>query len=212
MSKFEVLYDANLPRGNFATGVMCLYHGNEQQTLKKQGSLDFDQVKLDERCDYYIGHVQAPTSAKRTWSYETSHPFESTSWAVVHNGVLTNWQEIRAKHIDWDVNPVDTFIIPNLLQYYTEECDGECPAHEIIKKVLGQLEGTFAVCIIDTDCNDVYIARQGSVLHYNDKGEFSTLPGEGFKMLPEGTILMLNEFNSWDVVDHFEVTSPFLFI
>jgi glucosamine--fructose-6-phosphate aminotransferase (isomerizing) len=212
VSKFEVMYAGNLPRGNFATGVVCMHNGDDQMVIKKQGTLDFDQVKLDNRCDYFVGHVQAPTSAKRTWSYDTSHPFESVSWSVVHNGVLTNYKQIRAKHIDWDVNPVDTAVIPNLLQHFTEECRGECPAHETIKRVLSMLEGTFALCMVDTDCNDVYIARQGSILHYNDHGDFSTLGGEGFKTVPEGTILMLKDFKTWEVVNHFETKSPFLFL
>lgn len=212
-SKFEVLYQANLPRGNFASGLIGLNREGDQMVLKKKGTIDFDEVQLDDITNYYfIGHVQAPTSAKREWSYDTSHPFESLSWSVVHNGVLTNYQEIRAKHIDWDVNPVDTAVIPNLLQHFTEECRGECPAHEIIKRVLNMLEGTFALCMIDTDSNDVYIARQGSVLHYNDNGEFSTLSGQGFKILPEGVIMMLKDFSSWQVVNTFEVKSPFLFL
>lgn len=212
VSKFEVLYDANLPRGNFATGILSLYDGYQQQVIKKQGTLNFDEVKLDERCDYYIGHVQAPTSAKREWSYDTSHPFESLSWSVVHNGVLTNYQEIRAKHIDWDVNPVDSAVIPNLLQHYTELCRDECPPHEVIKKVLSEIDGTFALAMVDTDNNEVYIARQGSVLHYSDSGEFSTLGGQGFKVLPEGVIMMLRDFSSWEIVNTFEVKSPFLFL
>lgn len=169
-------------------------------------------VKLYEKCDYYIGHVQAPTSANRKWHYETSHPFESLSWAVVHNGVITNWEELRSKHVDWDVNPVDTAVIPNLLQHFTELCRGECSGHEIIKQVLEQLEGTFALCIVDTDCNDVYIARQGSILHYNDYGDCSTLPGEGYKELPEGDIMMLKDHKKWVKVNQFKVKSPFLFI
>jgi len=211
-SKFEVMYQANLPRGNFASGLIGLNSGGDQMVLKKKGTIDFDSVQLDNINDYFIGHVQAPTSAKRTWSYDTSHPFESLSWSVVHNGVLTNHEQIRSKYLDWDVNPVDTAVIPNLLQHFTEECEGECPAHEIIKRVLNQLEGTFALCMVDTDSNDVYIARQGSILHYNDQGDFSTLGGEGFKVLPEGTILMLRDFSRWDVVNHFETKSPFLFL
>jgi glucosamine--fructose-6-phosphate aminotransferase (isomerizing) len=211
-SKLEVMYTANLPRGTFATGIVSLYDHNNQQTIKKQGTIDFDQIQLDESCDYYVGHVQAPTSAKRIWSYDTSHPFESLSWSVLHNGVLTNHEEIRSKHVNWDVNPVDTAVIPNLLQYFTEECTEECPGHEIIKKALNILEGTFALCIIDTDCNDIYLARQGSILHYNDNGDFSTLGGEGFKVVPEGVILMLRDYTTWEVVNHFEVKSPFLFL
>ena len=131
LSKYEILYDANISRGNFASGILCLEGYNNQQTIKKQGSFNFDEIKLDDKCDYYIGHVQAPTSANRKWHHGTSHPFESLSWSVVHNGVLTNWEALRAKHIDWKVNPVDTAVIPNLLQYVTEQCKGECPGHEI---------------------------------------------------------------------------------
>lgn len=212
ISKFEVLYDANLPRGNFASGVISLKDIFNHQVIKKQGTLNFDEVQLDDTCDYYIGHVQAPTSAKREWSFNTSHPFQSTSWLVVHNGVLTNWKEIREQHPDWEDNPVDTAVIPHLLQHYTEQCEEPVEGHEIVKRVLNELEGTFAVAIIDTDCNSVYIARQGSVLHYNDHGEFSTICGEGFNIVPEGVILMLDTNSKWRVVDHFEVRSPFLFI
>lgn len=212
VSKFEVLYEGNLPRGNFASGVVCLYNGNEQQTIKKQGTLDFNQIELDDRCNYYIGHVQAPTSAAREWSYDTSHPFESLSWSVVHNGVLTNWKELVREFVDWDVNPVDTAVIPNLLQQFTEECDSECLATSTIKSVLGKLEGTFALCVIDTDCNEVYIARQGSILHYNDNGDISSLEGEGFKLLPEGVIMVLKDFKKWEIADYFEIKSPFLFL
>ncbi len=212
VSKFEVLYEGNLPRGNFASGVICLYNGNEQQTIKKQGTLDFNQIELDSRCNYYIGHVQAPTSAARKWSYDTSHPFESLSWSVVHNGVLTNWKELVSEFVDWDVNPVDTSVIPNLLQQFTEECISECLAVSTLKRVLGKLEGTFALCVIDTDCNEVYIARQGSILHYNDNGDISTLEGEGFKLLPEGVIMVLKDFKTWEIADQFEIKSPFLFL
>lgn len=211
-SKLEVMYDANLPRGTFGTGIMGLYNQNNQQTVKKQGTINFDEIELDNSCDYYVGHVQAPTSANRIWSYDTSHPFESLSWAVLHNGVLTNHNNLIKEFSIDDTNPVDTSVIPNLLQYFVEQCTGECKGYDIIKKTLNCLEGTFALCVIDTDCNDVYIARQGSILHYNDNGDFSTIGGKGFKVVPEGIILMLKDYTNWEVVDHFETKSPFLFL
>jgi glucosamine--fructose-6-phosphate aminotransferase (isomerizing) len=212
LSKYEVLYEANKARGAFASGVLCLKDNNTQQTIKKEGAIDFNKIKLDDSCDYYIGHVQAPTSANRKWNHNTSHPFESLSWSVVHNGVITNWEELRDKYVSWNVNTVDTSIIPCLLQHFTEECRGECPSHEIIKKVLELLEGTFALCIVDTDCNDVYIARQGSILHYNDIGDCSTIPGDGYKEVIEGDIMMLVDNSYWKTINKFNTKSPFLFI
>jgi glucosamine 6-phosphate synthetase-like amidotransferase/phosphosugar isomerase protein len=211
LSRFEVLYEANVQRGNFSSGIICLTNNYDQNVIKVQGIIDFNKINLDEGDQYYVGHVQAPTSAKRVWSYDTSHPFESISWSVVHNGVLTNWEKLRAAHIDWDLNPVDTAVISNLLQHFTEECRGECPAHEIIKRVLEMLEGTFALCMVDTDTNEVYIARQGSTLHYNNSGDISTLPGKGFTLLPEGVIMNLQN-NTWHEVNTFKINSPFLFL
>ena len=212
ISMFEILYQANVTRGNFASSLMCLVERNDQHVLKQYKSIDFDNVGLDPNSEYYIGHAQAPTSSNRTWSYDTSHPFESISWSVMHNGVLTNSKELNEKYTPWNVNPVDTAVIPALLQKFTEECKGECPSHEIIKRVLSLLEGTFALCIVDTDVNDVYLARQGSILHYNNAGDFSSLSGNGFMEVKEGDIMMLQDYSSWKTVNTFNHKSPFLFI
>ena len=53
-SKFEVMYEANLPRGNFASGLIVLNSGGEQMVLKKKGTIDFDKIQLDNKSEYYI--------------------------------------------------------------------------------------------------------------------------------------------------------------
>lgn len=211
ISKFEVLYEANKSRGKFASSVMVLTDANEQGIYKSVGHLDAESVHIYDNSQYYIGHVQAPTSDKRAWSYDTSHPFESLSWSVVHNGVISNWKELNEKFVPWNVNPVDTSVIPALFQYFTEECKGECPAHVAIAKTLDMLHGTFAIVCVDTDSNDIYLARQGSTLHFNDQGDVSTIAGEGFTEVPEGIIFMLQD-SKWVEVSKFHQSSPFLFI
>ena len=75
------------------------------------------------------------------------------------------------------------------------------------------LEGSFAVSIIDCDTNELYIARVGSVLHYNNKGCYSTIPGTGYTELKEGVIRRLNKKTlRFNKVGEFKHTSPFLFI
>lgn len=211
IDNFIDLYNLNIPRGAYATGIITLIDDNLQQITKISGTLTSEEIKSTQLSGkYFIGHLQAPTSSKRSWSYETSHPFESVSWSVVHNGVLTNDHDLR-KIFELEDNPVDTAIIPMLLQKFTED-DPNTNGFSVVKKVLSSLQGTFAVCIVDTDCNEVFIARQGSVLHYNDQGEVSSLYKEGFRLLPEGVIMRLENYNSWQVVDVFSTTSPFLFL
>lgn len=214
ISTFEVLYDANKERGNFASSAVSLT-SDDQLIMKAEGDINFDKVKINTiGTRYFAGHVQAPTSAKRDWTWDTSHPFDSLSWMVFHNGVLTNAPELEQWcRPSWN-NPVDTAIIPELLQHTMESCRYKKPRPVYyIKQVLEMLEGTFALSIIDCDTNEVYLARNGSILHYNSKGDYSTLPGRGYKEVPEGTILRLNtETKRFNKVETFKVKSPFLFI
>ena len=61
--------------------------------------------------------------------------------------------------------------------------------------------------------NDIYIARVGSLLHYDNKGNYSTMPGSGYKILPEGVIMKLNKKTKrWNKVGIFESKSPFTFV
>lgn len=214
ISTFEVLYDANKERGNFASSAVSLTT-DDQLIMKVEGDINFDKVKIDHfNTKYFTGHVQAPTSAKRDWTWDTSHPFDSLSWMVFHNGVLTNAPELEQWcRPSWS-NPVDTAIIPELLQHTMESCKYKKPRPVYyIKQVLEMLEGTFALSIIDCDTNEVYLARSGSILHYNSKGDYSTLPGKGYSEVPEGVILRLNtETKRFNKVGSFKTKSPFLFI
>lgn len=214
LSTFEVLYEANKERGNFASSVVRLT-GDDQWIMKVEGDINFNKTDISSsRVGYYAGHVQAPTSAQRDWTYCTSHPFDSLSWMVFHNGVLTNTDELKdwcKPHVN---NPVDSALIPELIQHFMETCKSKKPKPiQYIKKALDLLEGTFALSIIDCDTNEVYLARSGSILHYNSKGNYSTLPGKGYKEVPEGTILRLNTTtNRFNKCGTFDVKSPFLFI
>jgi glucosamine 6-phosphate synthetase-like amidotransferase/phosphosugar isomerase protein len=213
-STFEVLYEANKERGNFASSVVRLVD-DDQWILKKEGDIDMDKVNISSvQVRYYTGHVQAPTSSMRKWHYSTSHPFESISWMVFHNGVITNVNELTKWCLPSPANPVDTSLIPELLQYFSDTNGDKTPRPvKYIKLAVEMLEGTFALAIIDCEASDIYLVRCGSLLHYNSKGDYSTLPGKGYKEVPEGTILKLNKKTSrFNKVGTFSIKSPFLFI
>ena len=213
-SMFEVLYEANKQRGNFASSIVSL-SDDDQFIRKKKGDINFDKYTYQPRTNYYLGHVQAPTSSMRAYNYDTSHPFETISWLVSHNGVLTNHKKLNTMYnLD---TIVDTQVIVQILEYFTdrEHKKGKIivNAKKIIKKTLEQLSGTYALSIIFCDTNEVFLARSGSLLHYNNSGDYSTLGGEGLKEVPEGVILKLNnKTRRWNKVCEFKHDSPFSFI
>tara|TARA_R110002110_G_scaffold57448_4_gene164149 strand:- start:412 stop:1089 length:678 start_codon:yes stop_codon:yes gene_type:complete len=215
-SMFEVLYEANKKRGNFASSIISLSN-DDQFVRKKQGNIDFDKHTYEPSATYFLGHVQAPTSAKRTWEYDTSHPFESLSWMVSHNGVLTNHKKVKRQYCSFLDNNIDTAVIVNTLEYFTqkEHSNGVITVNpvSIIKKTLEVLAGTFALSMVFCDTNEVFLARSGSILHRNTRGSYSTMAGTGFKELPEGVIVKLNTKTSrWNKVGKFKHDSPFSFI
>lgn len=212
-SMTEVLYAANKSRGSFASSIVQIAP-NDQYIYKSADEINFDKLKYSDDAEYYMGHVQAPTSSQRSYQYETSHPFETMSWMVFHNGVLTNDKQIRKNYLPHILNPVDSSLIVNLIQHFMVEDKSKKPNPiKYIKQALEVLDGTFALSIVDCDTSEIYLARVGSILYYNRSGAFSTLPGDGFKEVPEGTILRLNtETKRFNKVGTFKHSSPFLFV
>jgi glucosamine 6-phosphate synthetase-like amidotransferase/phosphosugar isomerase protein len=213
-SMFEVLYEANKQRGNFASSIVSLSE-DDQYIKKKKGDIDFDKYTHQPDTNYYLGHVQAPTSSVRAWNYDTSHPFETMSWLVSHNGVLTNHKKLNKIYNFY--TSVDTDTIVNLLEHFTvaQHKKGKTfiNTKKIVKDTLECLSGTFALSIVCCDTNEVFIARSGSILHYNNSGDYSTLNGEGLKELPEGVVMKLNmKTHRWNKLCSFKHDSPFSFI
>jgi glucosamine 6-phosphate synthetase-like amidotransferase/phosphosugar isomerase protein len=153
--------------------------------------------------------VQAPTSSQRKWEKHTSHPFKTRSWSVFHNGVLTNFESLREKYIPNSENPVDTSVIPGILEFFTLCGKDE---QKCVVDTLNVLRGTFGLCIINNFSGNVYLARQGSILHYNNHGEFSTIHTKGFVTLKEGDVFLLSDYKEFTKIDTFSVSSPFLFV
>ena len=213
-SMFEILMQANSDKGKFANGIVQLYKKHGHITFKKKHLIDFDKDPiLDPKCKYYIGHNQAPTSGKRTFEYDTCHPFFSLNWAIVHNGVLTNEESLRKKVLTNSENEIDSSLIVDLLEKFTAtegtlNVEGQC---DVIKQALKKLRGSFALAIVYLPTNAIYIVRQGSVLHYDKKGSFSTVKGDTFELVPEGIVFRLVR-NRWTEVGKFRTKSPFVFV
>ena len=214
LSMFEILEQANRSRGNFSTGVFHVYKTSSYKVIKGEGSIDWNTINLpsDDSSDFiYLGHNQAPTSSAREWKEETSHPFWYGDWVVAHNGVLTNYEELIDEYLPMHDNPVDSSIIPALLdefEYNHGPCDDSEAEIQNILYTIEKLKGTFALWIINIKTMNVYIARQGSTLFYKD-ANISSVKGKDYKEVKEG---ILYSYTSEGLVeqDNFNYDSPFL--
>jgi glucosamine--fructose-6-phosphate aminotransferase (isomerizing) len=110
-----------------------------------------------------IGHTRWATHGRPTES--NAHPHATDRLAVVHNGIIENFRELRdeleRKGAKFG-SDTDTEVIAHLV---TEElADGRSPA-EAVEAVLPRLRGAFALAFLFTGEDDLLVgARKGSPL------------------------------------------------
>ncbi|OYW13335.1 MAG: glutamine--fructose-6-phosphate aminotransferase, partial [Rhodospirillales bacterium 12-54-5] len=110
-----------------------------------------------------IGHTRWATHGMPTQA--NAHPHATDKVAVVHNGIIENFQELRAEltalgHVF--TSQTDTEVVPQLITHYLNQ--GKSP-REAVATCLSRLQGAFALGIIFTQAPDMlYAARRGSPL------------------------------------------------
>ena len=107
-----------------------------------------------------IGHTRWATHGKPTELNAQPHRGEFS--AVVHNGIIENYQEIKNRLLKEGVEFVsqtDTEVIVKLFEYYYE---GD--ALKAFKKVLDEIEGAYAVLLITKNEDKIFFAKKGSPL------------------------------------------------
>jgi len=110
-----------------------------------------------------IGHTRWATHGAPTEN--NAHPHMTERVSVVHNGIIENFQELRARitaHGGALTTDTDTEVIAHLITQELEQ--GHDPAIAV-QHALKLLQGAFALAIIFRDHDDLLIAaRQGSPL------------------------------------------------
>ena len=123
--RYLTLQKLNTSRGDFCESNLLLNNeGFEIHKIPKRAKKEYKFPKR-KKFNLYLGHSQAPTSAKRLFDPETSHPFAVENWIVAHNGVLTNYKELINEFQRPYDNPVDSSVIPYILYKLSEYSDDE---------------------------------------------------------------------------------------
>jgi glucosamine--fructose-6-phosphate aminotransferase (isomerizing) len=110
-----------------------------------------------------IGHTRWSTHGAPT--DENAHPHTDCTGrvAVVHNGVVENYDELRseleARGHEFD-SDTDTEVVPHLVEEYV---DGHAPV-TALRRTVADLEGSYALAVLVEGFDAVYAARQDSPL------------------------------------------------
>jgi glucosamine--fructose-6-phosphate aminotransferase (isomerizing) len=139
-------------------------HGNPSLAITKQvGKIsDFDAVHTIPEGSIAIGHTRWATNGSVT--KENAHPHTCCRGkvAVVHNGIIENFQELKKRlgHHDF-VSETDTEIISHLIE---DNMKAGMSFETAVKNALTHLDGRFAVVAMSSDSKKVIAARKGSPL------------------------------------------------
>ncbi len=110
-----------------------------------------------------IGHTRWATHGAPTET--NAHPHATDHVAVVHNGIIENYMELKSELMEAGVQfdtETDTEVVAHLIS--SELSDGKSPK-DAVESTLAKLEGAFALAIIFGGKEDLMIgARRGSPL------------------------------------------------
>ena len=113
-----------------------------------------------------IGHTRWATHGGVTQENAHPHISEEGKVAVVHNGIIENYQELKQK-IDAEFkSETDTEVIPHLLEKKLENNSLE----DAVEKVMNELEGSYAVAAM-LESGELIAFRKGSPLVIGVQGE-----------------------------------------
>jgi glucosamine--fructose-6-phosphate aminotransferase (isomerizing) len=147
-----------------------------------------------------IGHTRWATHGAPT--RDNAHPHQAGGVAVVHNGIIENFQALRDELIDLGhefETDTDTEVIPQLVSHYLGQGVGPVAA---AAAALKRLEGAFALAILFAGHADLLIgARRGSPLAVGHGDGEMYLGSDALALAPLTDRIQYLEEGDWAVLN-----------
>ncbi len=152
-------------RGYDSAGV-AFQNGRGLEVYKIKGKLkDLQGILPDPSPAIGVGLGHTRWATHGVPSTVNAHPHRVEGIAVVHNGIIENYREIRAeleREGHCFLSETDTEVVPQLIAKYRKQ---GLPIRNAIRSAIKQLHGTYALGILSEDSpNTLYAVRKGSPL------------------------------------------------
>ena len=150
-------------RGYDSAGLATLNDHHIERTRAQGKVAELEALLTDSSAHQGIAHTRWATHGVP--SVRNAHPHQSGRFAVVHNGIIENFDALKAELIAQGYafeSDTDTETIAHLLHSVSRSIDS---FDVIVQTVICRLEGAFALAILDEHTPGViWVARQGSPL------------------------------------------------
>ena len=166
-------------RGYDSAGIAVRSEELGLQVRKSKGRLKALRELCHDGADLHgnlgIGHTRWATHGEPNDIHAHPHVSEGGKVALVHNGIIENYQEIKENLLRQGVkftSETDSEVVAQLLEFHYQECGSML---EAVGRVLRRVEGSYALGIICADYpNALIAARKESplILGFSPEGNF----------------------------------------
>jgi len=188
-------------RGYDSAGIATVVNGSIDRR-RAEGKIRNLETRLDEAPlagTTGIGHTRWATHGVP--NEENAHPHATERVALVHNGIIENFQEIRDELVAAGCNlasDTDTEVLVHLIDRNLQ--DGDDPVRAT-SKALKRLEGAFALGVVFAGHSDLMIgARQGSPLAVGLGDGEMYLGSDAIALAPLSQRIIYLEDGDWAVL------------
>lgn len=152
-------------RGYDSAGIMTENESGTPTLLKAQGKIINLEQKIaqNKTSDHVgIGHTRWATHGEP--SEVNAHPHTSGRLALVHNGIIENYKELKSNLKSHNfVSETDTEVLVALIDSFYQ--DGEYPLSNAVVQALKLVQGTYGIVVVsELNPNELVVARSGSPL------------------------------------------------
>ena len=151
-------------RGYDSAGVAVISAQGKLQVEKAVGRLKVLSEQIHGGADLEgcigLGHTRWATHGAQNIINSHPHVSENGKFAVIHNGIIENYVEIKEFLIGQGIrfkSETDTEVVAQLLEFYYNECHDFL---EAVGRVLRRIEGAYALGMLCADCPDRIIAAR----------------------------------------------------
>ncbi|MFD1360953.1 glutamine--fructose-6-phosphate transaminase (isomerizing) [Lentibacillus salinarum] len=177
-------------RGYDSAGI-ALLRDEDIALFKVKGRIAALRQRVDETAvsTMGIGHTRWATHGEP--SADNAHPHQSASgrFALVHNGVIENYQDLKRDYLDGvDFgSETDTEVIVQLMAKNIENYQDTA---EAFRQTVSLLQGSYAIALIDKEEHDtIYVAKNKSPLLVG--------LGDGFNVIASDAMATLKETDQY---------------
>ena len=183
-------------RGYDSAGLAFL--NEDIKLFKEVGTVDklASIIPNEEDGNIAIGHTRWATHGKPTVINCHPHLSYLHDFALVHNGVIENFLEVKKRLIGEGISFIsetDSEVVLNLIEHHYQASQNVL---EALKVTLSEIRGSFAICLIHKGEERIYLLKNASPLLIGI--------GEGFNLVASDASPMIEYTNQFVELDDME--------